>query len=166
MWIRCRFRCYALQELLCLTFRLAACNSCKCQLIICRKTTACTFSLCGYKCKRHCNRTGLVLCFELQLVPTDLKKNFSVINQISGCLEFTALANHKNCVPHQLPQQSMYTQYHTLEVDTASAKSSTSCPPLFQGEISPPTHMSDEERRLWAKDRQKKDNHNMSEFLF
>ena len=66
-------------------------------------------------------------------------------------------------IPHQLPQPSMYAQYSTLEVDTASATSSTSCPPVFQGEISPPTHMTEEERRMWAKDRQKKDNHNMSE---
>ena len=66
-------------------------------------------------------------------------------------------------IPHQLPQQSMYAQYSTLEVDTASATSSTSCPPVFQGDISPPTHMTEEEQRMWAKDRQKKDNHNMSE---
>ena len=70
---------------------------------------------------------------------------------------------HMIFIPHQLPQQSMYAQYSTLEVDTASATSSTSCPPVFQGEISPPTHMTEEERRMWAKDRQKKDNHNMSE---
>ncbi|KAK7102929.1 microphthalmia-associated transcription factor-like isoform X2 [Littorina saxatilis] len=63
-----------------------------------------------------------------------------------------------------LPQHSMYTQYSTLEVevDSASAKSSSSCPPIFQS-MTPPQNMSEEEHRMWAKDRQKKDNHNMIE---
>ena len=47
-------------------------------------------------------------------------------------------------------------------MDSAGAKSSSSCPPIFQGQRDPPNNMSEEQARLWQKDRQKKDNHNMS----
>ncbi|XP_076468655.1 microphthalmia-associated transcription factor-like isoform X2 [Babylonia areolata] len=61
-----------------------------------------------------------------------------------------------------LPQSSLFTPF-TLEVDSAAATSSSSCPPVFQGQVSPPNHMSEEEQKLWVRDRQKKDNHNMIE---
>lgn len=45
-----------------------------------------------------------------------------------------------------------------------ASNGASSCPAKFQaGELRLPEFMSDEEKRMWAKDRQKKDNHNMIE---
>jgi len=66
---------------------------------------------------------------------------------------------------HTLPQQpTMYQSYDGTDMTSAGAKSSSSCPPVFgQTGNSPPTNMTDEQAKMWAKDRQKKDNHNMIE---
>ncbi|XP_060074144.1 microphthalmia-associated transcription factor-like isoform X2 [Ylistrum balloti] len=58
-----------------------------------------------------------------------------------------------------LPQSNMVSTVH--EVNKA-AESSTSCPAAFRRAETPP-FMTEEESRLWQKDRQKKDNHNMIE---
>ncbi|KAL8622059.1 hypothetical protein ACOMHN_056544 [Nucella lapillus] len=63
-----------------------------------------------------------------------------------------------------MPQQTLYAQQpFTLEVESTDAKSSSSCPPIFQGQVAPSGPLSEEEQKLWARDRQKKDNHNMIE---
>lgn len=58
-------------------------------------------------------------------------------------------------------QPAFMSQYHTI--DSANATSSSSCPPVFTGQVGTPPNMSEEDARMWAKDRQKKDNHNMIE---
>lgn len=68
-----------------------------------------------------------------------------------------------NPVSATLPPSNFLNHFGTLEVESASATSSSSCPPAFSGRTDPPNQMSEEEARLWAKDRQKKDNHNMIE---
>ncbi|OWF45234.1 microphthalmia-associated transcription factor-like isoform X2 [Mizuhopecten yessoensis] len=58
-----------------------------------------------------------------------------------------------------LPQSNLVNNVHEL---TGNTESSNSCPAAFRRAETPP-FMSEEESRMWAKDRQKKDNHNMIE---
>ncbi|XP_033745262.1 microphthalmia-associated transcription factor-like isoform X2 [Pecten maximus] len=58
-----------------------------------------------------------------------------------------------------LPQSNLVNTVHDV---TSGTESSTSCPAAFRRAETPP-FMSEEESRLWQKDRQKKDNHNMIE---
>lgn len=60
-----------------------------------------------------------------------------------------------------LPQSNILNVYNIKPEQ--QDKSSTSCPEQFRSQIEPPTCMSEEEVRLWQKERQKKDNHNMIE---
>ncbi len=77
--------------------------------------------------------------------------------------------------PPQLPQQSSSYSDNVFDISAQNdPKSSQSCPVTMspptkthggrQREDHPPTYLSQDEHRHWAKERQKKDNHNQSQF--
>ena len=66
------------------------------------------------------------------------------------------------CGFFQMPHANLFDIYETPR--ETNNTSSTSCPAKF-AQATPPQFMTEEEARLWQKDRQKKDNHNQSKRL-
>ncbi len=60
----------------------------------------------------------------------------------------------------QVPPQQLLDPYG---LESGNASSSSSCPAAFRKEPMP-SFLSQDEEKAWFKERQKKDNHNMSEY--
>ncbi|XP_061187491.1 microphthalmia-associated transcription factor-like isoform X2 [Saccostrea echinata] len=81
------------------------------------------------------------------------------VDQDLNLLDMSSLNQMSSTLPHS---NNILGLYNESSNDPESSNTASSCPAKFTN-IPMPEFLSEEEQRMWAKDRQKKDNHNMIE---
>ncbi|XP_046363455.1 microphthalmia-associated transcription factor-like isoform X1 [Haliotis rufescens] len=83
------------------------------------------------------------------------------LESVEACLDsdLTLIEPSLTQMSSTMPQSQLL---NTYSVDSAGAKSSSSCPAAFRKEPTP-SFITEDDEKAWYKERQKKDNHNMIE---